>query len=55
MLAAVTAFLSYNTREGHHITTITTMDGTNVFDKDWGSKDVQPIVFHHGWPLSSDD
>lgn len=20
-----------------------------------GSKDAQPIVFHHGWPLSSDD
>jgi non-heme chloroperoxidase len=23
--------------------------------KDWGPKDAQPIVFHHGWPLSSDD
>lgn len=28
-------------------------DGTELFYKDWGSG--QPIVFHHGWPLSSDD
>lgn len=34
---------------------ITTTDGTNIFYKDWGPKDAQPIVFHHGWPLSSDD
>ena len=34
---------------------ITTRDGTDIFYKDWGSKDAQPIVFHHGWPLSSDD
>ena len=32
---------------------ITTKDGTEIFYKDWGSG--QPIVFHHGWPLSSDD
>ena len=32
---------------------ITTRDGTNIFYKDWGSG--QPIVFHHGWPLSADD
>lgn len=35
--------------------TITTQDGTTIFYKDWGSKDAQPIVFHHGWPLSADD
>ncbi|MDO0944196.1 alpha/beta hydrolase [Chromohalobacter salexigens] len=35
--------------------TITTRDGANVFYKDWGAKDAQPIVFHHGWPLSADD
>src|ERR1700682_4979460 len=35
--------------------TITTKDGTTIFYKDWGPKDAQPIVFHHGWPLSSDD
>ncbi len=34
---------------------ITTKDGTEIFYKDWGSKDAQPIVFHHGWPLSADD
>ncbi|MCP1120837.1 alpha/beta fold hydrolase [Robbsia andropogonis] len=26
-----------------------------IFYKDWGPKSAQPIVFHHGWPLSSDD
>jgi non-heme chloroperoxidase len=35
--------------------TITTKDGTQIFFKDWGPKDAQPIAFHHGWPLSSDD
>jgi non-heme chloroperoxidase len=35
--------------------TITTQDGTSIFYKDWGSKEAQPIVFHHGWPLSADD
>lgn len=30
-------------------------DGTEIFYKDWGPKDAQPLVFHHGWPLSSDD
>jgi len=34
---------------------ITTTDGTDIFYKDWGARDAQPIVFHHGWPLSSDD
>jgi non-heme chloroperoxidase len=33
--------------------TITTADGTQIFYKDWGAG--QPIVFHHGWPLSADD
>lgn len=35
--------------------TVTTADGVSIFFKDWGPKDAQPIVFHHGWPLSSDD
>lgn len=34
---------------------ITTRDGVEIFFKDWGPKDAQPIVFHHGWPLSADD
>jgi len=33
----------------------TTTDGAQIFFKDWGPKTAQPIVFHHGWPLSSDD
>ncbi len=34
---------------------VKTKDGVDIYFKDWGSKDAQPIVFHHGWPLSSDD
>ena len=33
---------------------VTTNDGTRIFYKDWGSKDAQPVVFSHGWPLSAD-
>src|SRR5262245_57173317 len=35
------------------MSTITTKDGVEIFYKDWGQG--QPIVFHHGWPLSCDD
>ncbi len=34
---------------------VTTSNGTEIFYKDWGDKSAQPIVFHHGWPLSADD
>ncbi len=34
---------------------VTTKDGVEIFFKDWGPKNAQPIVFHHGWPLNSDD
>jgi non-heme chloroperoxidase len=33
----------------------TTSDSTDIFYKDWGSRDAQVIFFHHGWPLSADD
>lgn len=34
---------------------VQTQDGTEIYYKDWGPKDAQPIHFHHGWPLSADD
>ena len=37
------------------MTSFTTKDGVEIFYKDWGPKDATPIMFHHGWPLSSDD
>jgi non-heme chloroperoxidase len=42
-----------STEGARTMATITTTDGTEIFYKDWGSG--QPIVFHHGWPLSADD
>jgi len=36
-----------------HMSKITVKDGTEIYYKDWGTG--QPIVFHHGWPLSGDD
>lgn len=35
------------------MSTLKLKDGTELYYKDWGTG--QPIVFHHGWPLSSDD
>jgi len=45
------AVASHNGRPTHG--RVTLADGCEIFYKDWGSG--QPIVFHHGWPLSSDD
>jgi non-heme chloroperoxidase len=46
---------SHTSTGARTMTSITTKDGTEIFYKDWGPKNAQPIVFHHGWPLSSDD
>jgi len=34
------------------MSTITTKDGTELYYNDWGTG--QPVVFSHGWPLSSE-
>jgi non-heme chloroperoxidase len=34
---------------------VTITGGVEIYYKDWGAKDAQPVVFHHGWPLSADD
>src|SRR5690606_15651994 len=47
-------FPLFNSARGHQtMSTIITRDGVEIFYKDWGSG--QPIMFHHGWPLSADD
>jgi len=37
------------------MSTIAVKDGPTIYYKDWGPRNAQPIVFHHGWPLSADD
>src|SRR5277367_7112520 len=43
----------YKSRGEHSMNRVSTRDGVDIFYKDWGSG--QPVVFSHGWPLSSDD
>ncbi|MCR9282612.1 MAG: alpha/beta hydrolase [Rhodobacteraceae bacterium] len=45
-----------NLNEGtNEMNYVTTSEEIQIFYKDWGPKSAQPIMFHHGWPLSSDD
>ncbi|KZY38895.1 chloroperoxidase [Roseovarius sp. HI0049] len=37
------------------MTYISADDGTQIFYRDWGPREAQPIVFHHGWPLTADE
>lgn len=55
--SAPTRALSAQARGNDYMSSsfITTRDGTKIFYKDWGPRSEQPIVFHHGWPLSGDD
>ncbi len=52
-IAAVTRRPAPTSSRNNDMKSITTTDGTQIFYKDWGTG--QPIVFHHGWPLSGDD
>lgn len=49
------SFAQFTSKGDYTMAYLTTSDGTKIFYKDWGPKDAQPIVFHHGWPLSADD
>ena len=58
-LAAATAAPAPAAKGAHSHTgtrtgTIVTRDGVSLYYKDWGPRNGQPIVFSHGWPLSSD-
>ena len=56
MMPAALAAQNLTDEKGDTVmSTIEVRDGTKIFYKDWGPRDAQPIVFHHGWPLSGDD
>jgi non-heme chloroperoxidase len=51
--ASAATLTSTRSKGTNGMNTITTKDGVRIYYKDWGQG--QPIVFHHGWPLSCDD
>src|SRR5688572_15715254 len=55
MLGASNAATEHSTTGARTMDTIKTKDGVSIFFKDLGPKNAQALVFHHGWPLSSDD
>jgi non-heme chloroperoxidase len=50
-----TAAQPQNTKASTAMNFVSTQDGVNIFYKDWGPRDGQPLVFHHGWPLTADE
>jgi len=55
LLSATPAVADTRNEGNRTMGTIKTKDGTEIFYKDWGPKNAQALVFHHGWPLSADD
>jgi non-heme chloroperoxidase len=55
MAMPLNSFAQTTIKGDNTVAYLTTSDGTKIFYKDWGPKDAQPVVFHHGWPLSADD
>ena len=53
--AAIAAMTTPDPQGATNMSHVTTPDGVEIFFKDWGPRGGQPIMFHHGWPLSSDD
>ena len=51
--AAATKAAAPAKKTGMSSATFTLPDGTSLYYKDWGTG--QPVVFHHGWPLTSDE
>lgn len=43
-----------NKKGNNTMAIFTTRDGVDLYYKDWGPRDGQPVVFSHGWPLNSD-